>query len=338
MKTPCLLFLVCLGAASAQTPPPPAASPKPAAAVQPKAAPAIPDLPDDAVIAEFQDGLSLTMGELKKIYPALPPSMQTGLTKDPQEFFHEYALLLKYDQLAREHKLDEQSPTKETLYFSRLYNMAMALVQEVMKTATVDDNEIVNYYGQHREGFKRVQVKAIYIPFADAPSGEDKSLTEAQAKAKAEKLVAQLKKGADFVKLVHENSEDPTSKVKDGDFGTFSTTDPLPDPIRKAVFALDMGEVTDPVRQPHGFYIFKATILTVRPLSEVKDQIFEVLKQQHAKEWFDRTNAAIAVKFPNPAYQPKAREATPSAPPATPPAAPPATPPAAPATPAAPVK
>ena len=224
---------------------------------------------------------------------------------------------------------------KRRFNFSRLYNMAMALVQDVMMTATVDDDEIVNYYGKNREGFKRVQVKAIYIPFADAPSGEDKSLTEAQAKAKADKLVAQLKKGADFVKLVHENSEDATSKAKDGDFGTFSTTDPLPDPIRKAVFALDMGGVTDPVRQPHGFYIFKATILTVRPLSEVKDQIFEVLKQQHAKEWFDRANAGVTVNFPNPAYQPKAREVTPSAPPVTPPA----TPPIAPATPAAaPVK
>ena len=115
MKIPCLFLLVCLGAASAQTPAPPAASPKPAAAAQPKAAPTIPDLPDSTVIAEFQDGMSLTMGELKKIYPALPSAMQNGLTKDPKEFFHEYALLLKYDQLARERKLDEQSPTKETL-------------------------------------------------------------------------------------------------------------------------------------------------------------------------------------------------------------------------------
>ena len=99
-------------------------------------------------------------------------------------------------------------------------------------TATVDPNEIVNYYGKNKESFKQIKVKAIYIPFADAPSAEDKSLTEAQAKAKAEKLVAQIKGGADFVKLVKENSQDETSKAKDGDFGMFSTTDPLPDAIR----------------------------------------------------------------------------------------------------------
>ncbi len=76
-------------------------------------------------------------------------------------------------------------------------------------------------------------------------------------------------------------------------------------PSAQAVFALQMGEVTDAVRQPHGFYIFKAEIVTIRPLSEVRDQIFEVLKQQHAKEWVDRVNTQIKVDFPNPAFPPK---------------------------------
>jgi hypothetical protein len=310
MKSSCLLLLLCLGAASAQTPAPPAATPQPVTAAKPKAA--VPELPDPTVIAEFQDGTKFTMGDLKKLYPALPPAMQNGLKEDPVEFFREYARMLRYAEIATEKKLDEQSPTRETLYFSRLYNLTMALMQDVFATTTVDSNDIVNYYGENKAGFKRVQVKAIYIPFADAPSAEDKSLTEAQAKAKADKLVAQLKLGADFVKLVKENSEDATSKAKDGDFGTFATTDPLPDEIRNAVFALEMGQVTAPVRQPHGFYIFKAVIATVRPLSEVKDQIFDVLKQQHAKETIDRINTGIKVNFPNPDFPPKGASTEPA--------------------------
>jgi hypothetical protein len=304
MKSPCFLLLVCLSAASAQTPATPPASPRPPAAAQPKA-PALPDLPDATVIAVFQDGSKFTMGDLKRIIPVLPPGMQNAVTLNPVEFFHTYATMLEYDRIARERKLDEQSPTKETLYFSRLYNLSVALMQDVMATATVDPNEIINYYGKNREGFKQIKVKTIYIPFADSPSADSKSLTEAQAKAKADKLVAQAKGGADFVKLVKENSEDDPSKAKDGDFGTFDSTTPLPDAIRQAVFALQMGEVTDAVRQPHGFYIFKAEIVTIRPLSEVRDQIFEVLKQQHAKEWVDRVNTQIKVDFPNPAFPPK---------------------------------
>jgi len=310
MKSPSFLLLVCLSAASAQTPAPPPASPRPPAAAQPKAAPALPELPDPTVIAEFQDGSKFTMGDLKRLYPVLPPQLQNAVKQDPVEFFHEYATMLKYDQIARDRKFDEQSPFKEALYFSRLVYMYQAVLQDVFTTTTVDNNETLNYYGKNKESFKQVKVKAIYIPFTD--SAEDKSLTEAQAKAKADKLAAQAKGGADFVKLVKENSEDPDSKAKDGDFGAFSTTDPLPDAIRTAVFALEMGEITEPVRQPHGFYIFKAEIVTIRPLSEVRDQIFQVLKQQHAKEWVDRTNAEIKVTFPNPAFPPKGAPSTPA--------------------------
>jgi hypothetical protein len=66
------------------------------------------------------------------------------------------------------------------------------------------------------------------------------------------------------------------------------------------------------VRQPHGFYIFKAVIATVRPLSEVKDQIFDVLKQQHAKETIDRINTGIKVNFPNPDFPPKGASTEPA--------------------------
>jgi parvulin-like peptidyl-prolyl isomerase len=220
--------------------------------------------------------------------------------------------MLKYSEIAVEKKLDEESPTKEALYFSRLYTLSVALVQNLLQTVTVDPNEIVNFYGKNKQGFKQTKLKAIYITFSDAPSAEDKSLSEEQAKAKADKLAAQAKAGADFVKLVKENSEDADSKAKDGDFGTFSTTDPLPDAIRDAVFALEMGEVTAPVRQPHGFYIFKADIVTIRPLSEVRDQIFDVLKQQHGKQVVDQINTEVKVTFPNPAFQPKPAPAAPS--------------------------
>jgi len=305
MKSSCFLLLVCLGAASAQTP---TSSPVPrqnTATAQPKAAPAFPDLPDSTVIAEFQDGTKMTVGELKQLYRVLPPALQNAVVQDPVEFFHEYATMLKYEEIAVDKKLDEQSPAKEAIHFARLINLYQAVLQDVFTNTQVDHAEIVNYYGKHREDFKSVKAKAIYIRFGDESSADEKLPTEEQAKAKAEKLVAQVKGGADFVKLVKEDSDDPESKAKDGDFATFNTGDSVPDAIRKAVFALGMGEVTEPVRQPHGFYIFKAEIVTVRPLSEVQDQIFMRLRQQHAKDWVDRVNAEVKVDFPNPAFPPK---------------------------------
>jgi len=96
-----------------------------------------------------------------------------------------------------------------------------------------------------------------------------KATTEDEAKAKATKLLADIRGGADFVKLVKENSDDETSKAKDGDFATLRRTDNIPDAIRAAVFSLKQGEVSEPVRQPNGFYLLRADEVRYRPLSQV---------------------------------------------------------------------
>ena len=107
----------------------------------------------------------------------------------------------------------------------------------------------------------------------------------------------EIKGGADFVKLVKENSEDATSKAKDGDFGTFSRSDNVPDSIRSVVFALKAGEVSEPVRQPNGFYIFRAESITQKPFSEVAGQIVTELKNAHLREWLESTTKSLDIKY-----------------------------------------
>ena len=296
MKIPSILLFSCLGALYAQTmaPGPPIS--------------ALPNLPDEQVIARFDDGVKFTMGDLRKLYPALPAPLQNAAVNDPMEFFHEYAVMRKYTQMAEERKLDTESPYKEALMFHRMFTMYQAMLDSAYRTASVEPAEIVNYYDAHKDNYKQVRVKAIYIPFTDS-QGDGKEMTEAQAKEKAGKLVAQIRGGADFVKLVKENSEDETSKAKDGEFATLRPSDNVPDAIRAAVFALKQGEISAAVRQPHGFYIFRAEEVSYRPLSQVRDQIFTEIKTEHASEWVKKTDRETKVEFPNPAYQPKARPA-----------------------------
>lgn len=293
MKTLSLLVFACLGALYAQTmtPGPPIS--------------ALPNLADDQVIAQFDDGVKFTMGDFKKLYPALPPPLQSAAVKDPTEFFHEYAVMRKYTQLAEKEKLDTQSPYKEALMFQRMYTLYQAMLDTAYRTASVEPAEIVNYYDAHKDSYKQVRVKAIYVAFSDSPSTAKKELSEAQAKEKADRLVTQIRGGADFVKLVKENSEDETSKAKDGEFATLRPSDNVPDAIRAAVFALKQGEISAAVRQPHGFYIFRAEEVTYRPLSQVRDQIFTDIKTEHANVWVRKTDSETKVEFPNPAYQPK---------------------------------
>jgi parvulin-like peptidyl-prolyl isomerase len=264
--------------------------------------PALPQLPDSTVIAVFDDGTQMTMGDFKNIYAVLPAQNQQMALRDRKTFLQQWAFMRKLAMMAEKAKLDEQSPTKDALNYYRMMIMSQAKVNDVVNSTTVEPGEIVKDYDLNKEKYKQVRVKAIYIGFGSSHSSGKASRTEEEAKAKAEKLLAAIHAGADFVKLVKEDSEDETSKAKDGDLAVFRPSDNIPDAIRAAVFSLKQGEVAGPIRQPNGFYLLRAEEVTYQPLSEVRDQIFTQLKQQQHAKWLAEENKATKVEFPNPAF------------------------------------
>jgi parvulin-like peptidyl-prolyl isomerase len=290
MKFFSLLVFACI-AAWAQT----AAAPAPPAT--------LPDLPDDSVVAVFDDGTKVTMGEFRNIANVMPPENQQLILRNREQFLHQYAVMRKLAKMAESEKLDQQSPAREALEYNRMMILTQTKMTTALNTMTVAPDEVVKFYDGNKEKYKQVKVKAIYIPFSgDADAKDKKELTEEQAKAKAARLLAEIRKGADFVKLVKENSADETSRAKDGDFATVHTGDNIPDAMRAAVFALKSGEVSEPVRQPNGFYLFRAEEIGYRPLSEVRDEIFMQLKQQHYGNWMRQIDSGTKVDFPNPAF------------------------------------
>jgi peptidyl-prolyl cis-trans isomerase C len=286
---PSLLFAVAAWAQST--------APQP---VAPSAPP--PDLPADTVVATFGNGEKVTAGELRSFIAAMPPQMQQNALRDRKAFVQQFALMQRLSEMAEQAKLDQQSPTRESLAFNRMYLLMNAELHEKMGGITVAPADVQAFYDRNKDRFTQAKVKAIYVSFSASPQpGSDgkKHLTEAEAKAKIEKLRAAVLGGADFVKLVKENSEDATSAAKDGDFGVIRHTDNLPDAIRTAIFALKTGDVSEPVRQPNGFYLFRAEQLTAQPFSEVQEEISNELKQARFKEWMDATTGGLNLKFEN---------------------------------------
>jgi parvulin-like peptidyl-prolyl isomerase len=125
-----------------------------------------------------------------------------------------------------------------------------------------------------------------------------KALTEEEAKAKADKLVAQIRAGGDFAKLVQTESDDENSKAKGGDLGVWNMTDNVPDALRAAVLSLREGQVSDPIRQPGGFYIIHADAVTYAALADVRDSIFLQLQAQRAKDWLTNFDQETQVELP----------------------------------------
>jgi len=262
----------------------------------------MPNLPDEAVVAKFDDGTQFTMGDFKKYYQVLPPANQQMAIRDRSEFMHQWALFRKLAKQAEEQKLGEQSPYKEAVEYARMQVLIGARLNQEMNSATVEAVDVVKYYDANKEKYKQVKVKAIYITFsAAAPSSSSskgkKTLTEEEAKARATKLLADIRGGADFVKLVKEHSEDVTSKAKDGDFATLHPGDNIPDAFRTAVFALKQGEVSEPLRQPNGYYLLRAEEVTYRPLAQVRDEIFEALRQERYNQWLAKVNRETKVEI-----------------------------------------
>jgi len=265
----------------------------------------LPKLNTDAQIAVFDDGAVLTVGQLRAYATMLDPAKQTDAVKSPELLIQEIAFMRKLALMAEKDKLDQQTPTREQLDFNRWLLLTQIKVNDQMNQTAVDSKEIINYYDLNKNKFKQVKVNAIYIAFGDpsAAGAGKKVLSEDQAKAKTAKLLTQLRGGADFAKLAKENSDDETSKARDGYFATLNPTDNIPDAFR-VVFQLNQGQITEPVRQENGYYLLKAEVVSIHPLSEVRDQIFNELRQEHFKDWMDKLHAGSTVKYTNPAFQP----------------------------------
>ena len=298
---PALLF-VCLSALSAQTPAPPAPAPPPGQ----NAAPAtLPDLPGDTVVAVFEDGYKLTMNDFRNILMTLSPDQQQMVIINRQMFLHQYALMRKLSKMAEEEGLDKQSPTREQIEYQRMAVLMQVKMMRTLSLMPVSQEDIAKEYEAHRDNYKQVKVKAIYISFSEDPgtkSGGKKPLTEKEALAKISKLLKEIRGGGDFVKLVKENSEDESSRAKDGDFLTVRANDNLPDAMRAGVFDLKEGEVSEPIRQPNGYYLFRAEQVSYRPVSEVRDQIFTQLQRQKGDSWMRKLDTDTQVQLPNAAF------------------------------------
>jgi peptidyl-prolyl cis-trans isomerase C len=277
----------------------------------------MPEIPGGTVLAVFDDGVKFTMDDFRSLYTVMNPQMQESAMKNREEWIKQYALLRKLAKLAEQDKLHLMSPTKDAIEFNRLLLLSQVELNAHMNGTTVEGADIVKFYDENRERFKQVNVKVIYISFtpeALAQATSSKGLSESAAKAKAEKLLAQIRGGADFVAIAKANSDDQTSREKDGDFGILRRTDNIPDKIRDVVFSLKKGEVSEPVRQPNGFYILKAADVTYRPLSEVRDEVYNDVKMKLHENWLKTTREQATVSLQDPTFfaKPAAQPAAPA--------------------------
>ena len=112
----------------------------------------------------------------------------------------------------------------------------------------------------------------------------------------------QIRAGGDFAALAKANSDDKDSADQGGKYATMRKADKFAEEIKKAVFSLKQGEVSDPIRQNGYFFILKVTEKNVQPFKDVREQIFNQLKQERFGVWMQELNKRYQVKIEKPEF------------------------------------
>lgn len=293
------------------------------------APPGIPaSLAPDTVVATVGD-VKVTVDDVRKMLQNAPPQLSQFFRQNPQGFIQQMFLFQYLSEEGDKAKLGEKSPLKEELETQRKWVIANAEVNEQRDGYQVTADEINKFYAANQSRWQEAKIKAILVNFKPGTSSKGTSSTdiaeaarkafenahtdtkgqpaskersEEEAKTLATDLVKQLRSGADFSKLVEQYSDDAASKAKGGDFDEIKATSAYPPELKKAIFALKPGGISDPVRQPTGFYIIKMVETSVQPLNDVREPIVQELRQSHLNEWLKQLNARFQPKIQSPEF------------------------------------
>ena len=190
----------------------------------------------------------------------------------------------KLDAAMREAGLDPVA-TRQTL---RVEMMKQAVIQQevdrkVFFGLTMD--EVKKYYQEHQDKFRKpesITISEIFLSLAGK--------NEAEVKAKALQLVAQLRAGANFAALAVANSEREQNGVRvapetKGKVGTFEVPN-LREDIIGAVKNVKVGGISEPLRSNDGYQIFRVDERTPAATTSTfnENQVREAITMERAPQ------------------------------------------------------
>jgi peptidyl-prolyl cis-trans isomerase C len=275
-----------------------------------------PPVTPETVVAKTADGKDITVADVQKIVQV--PQAAQALHQDPA-YALQMVVLEKYlaDEAAKL-KLGEDSPWREQIEVATENVLMQAMMRHVSDNYPVTPEQTETYYKQHANDYQQVKIKAIKINFKPAATAAGNDLkaaaeaavqaahastdrSEAEAKKMADEVVKQARGGTDFSTLVTKYGEDQ-SKDFNGDFPPVKQNSMYTPEIKKAVFALKPGEVTDPIRQSDCFYVIRVTEITAQPLNDVREDIIHNIRTLHTQQYVNELLTRFKPQILRPDY------------------------------------
>jgi peptidyl-prolyl cis-trans isomerase SurA len=210
-----------------------------------------------------------------------------GITADTE-------VIKKLDEMRKDMKLDsmeelEKAAQSQGISFEdfkqNLRNQIITqqvIGKEVGSRLAINKEDIQKFYDEHKSEMEQPETIRLSEILISTDAKPNDTTDEAQrlkaAQAKADDLVAQIRKGANFDDVAKKNSDGPTA-AQGGDLGVFKRGT-LAKQLEDKTFAMKAGEVSDAIQTKQGFVILKVTEhhdAGVPPLSQVEPRIQDAL-------------------------------------------------------------
>lgn len=213
----------------------------------------------------------------------LDAAEKEGLTASEEEKQHELENFKVYFQNDEDYKkyLEQSNMTEENL-LAELSNdiLINQYVLSKIENLNPSDDELKTIFDDLR---MNVQIKASHI-LVDT---EEESL----------KVIERINKGEDFAELAKELSTDLGSGANGGDLDYFNYGK-MVQPFSEAAFALEIGEVSEPVQSDFGYHIIKLTDRIVdndMTVETEKDQLTEYYKTYKYEDLLEKLKSEAEI-------------------------------------------
>jgi peptidyl-prolyl cis-trans isomerase C len=214
---------------------------------------------------------------------------RAGIQADPAEVDANLAKMREVfpTELNYASRLETEGFTPES-YRAHLERMAAAThyLDNIRNAAPeVTDEMLEAYYRDNQRRLlmpERVRVSHILLSWKPLGTPDDRAALYEQING----LLERARAGEDFAALAREYSEDRATRDNGGDVGLFRRGEMVP-AFEAVAFALQPGEISDPVSTPFGLHILRGEehrAAQVLPLDEVREMLRQHIRSEQAEQ------------------------------------------------------
>jgi peptidyl-prolyl cis-trans isomerase SurA len=136
-----------------------------------------------------------------------------------------------------------------------LQQKAFAELRKTAKPVNVADEDVTKAFEQSRPELQKRPATVTFRQIIVAPHASPEA--KAKAKARADSLLVEIRKGGDFEQIAKRESMDPGTKALGGDLGWNRRGSGLVPEFEAVMFALRPGDVSPVIETPFGYHIIR---------------------------------------------------------------------------------